>query len=108
MNRIVATSDAAVVALRHVSAYPDGCMLDYMAAAKLDASRAARSRDELRSLFTVSDGHHPLNFELRLGDGRTSSTLATVDLRIRATADGDAVLDPEPPSRWASPAMAPP
>jgi hypothetical protein len=48
-------------------------------------------------LFTVSDGHHPLNFELRLDDGRTSSTLATVDLRIRATADEDVVLDPEPP-----------
>jgi hypothetical protein len=99
MNRIVATSDAAVVALRHVSAYPDGCMLDFMAAAKLDASWPvdARRRDELRSLFTVSDGHQPLNFEVRLGDGRTSSTLATVDLRIRATADDDVVLDPEPP-----------
>jgi hypothetical protein len=100
MNRIVATSDAAVVALRHVSAYPDGCMLDYMAAAKLDASWPAdntRRRDVLRSLFTVSDGHQPLNFELRLGDGRTSSTLAAVDLRIRATADEDVGLDPEPP-----------
>jgi hypothetical protein len=100
MNRIVATNHAAVVALRHVSAYRDGCLLDYTAAAKLDAYEPVdntRSRDELRSLFMVSDGHQPLNFELRLTDGRTSSTLAAVDLRIRATADEHAVVDPEPP-----------
>jgi hypothetical protein len=48
-------------------------------------------------LFTVSDGHQPLNLELRLADGRTSSTLAAVDLRIRATADEHAVIDPEAP-----------
>jgi hypothetical protein len=41
--------------------------------------------------------HQPLNLELRLADGRTSSTLAAVDLRIRATADEHAVIDPEAP-----------
>jgi hypothetical protein len=100
MNRIVARSHAAVVALRQISTYRDGCLLDYMAAAKLDAGEpvdGTRSRDELRSLFTVSGGHQPLNFELRLADGRTSSTLVAVDLRIRATADEHAVVDPEPP-----------
>jgi hypothetical protein len=96
VNRIVATSHAAVVALRQISAYRDGCLLDYTAAARLDAGNPG-SRDELRSLFTMSDGHQPLNFELRLGDGRRSSTLATVDLRIHATADGAAIHDPEPP-----------
>jgi hypothetical protein len=100
MNRIVATSHAAVVVLRQISAYHDGCLLYYTAAARLEASEPTdrtRSRNELRSLFTASDGHQPLNFDLRLGDGRTCSTLATVDLRISATGDGHGVVDPEPP-----------